>query len=83
MPALSSLILAGTALVGGAMLGKSMSQKQQEMPALPKPEPPVAMPETGAADITRQKKILTAGRGGTILAGQLAPQNIFKRRLLG
>ena len=47
------------------------------------PKPPVGMPETGEADVTQQRKMIKAGRGGTILAGELAPENIKKKKVLG
>jgi len=47
------------------------------------PDPPVAMPETGEADVTQKRQMIKAGRGGTILAGQMAPSNIFKKKILG
>ena len=58
------------------------SQPKVETPPLPEPAPPVAMPEKGVGDITRQRKMIRAGRGGTILAGLMTPRNIFKKRLL-
>ena len=46
------------------------------------PAPPVGVPETGEADVTQKKKAIKAGRGGTILTGDLAPQKTGKARLL-
>ena len=54
-----------------------------KMPAPPKPDPPVAIPETGEADVTKNRKMIKAGRGGTVLAGQMTPPNIFKSKVLG
>ena len=53
------------------------------MPEQKPPDPPIAMPETGEADATQKHKITKAGRGGTVLAGQMTPSNIFKRKILG
>jgi len=54
-----------------------------KMPEQKPPDPPIAMPETGEADATQKHKITKAGRGGTVLAGQMTPSNIFKRKILG
>jgi len=47
-----------------------------------KPEAPVGVPETGEAETTKKRKAIKAGRGGTILTGDLAPQKTGKARLL-
>jgi hypothetical protein len=52
-------------------------------PPIPPPEAPVAIPETGEAEVTKRRSMMQGGRGKTILAGQMAPANIFKKRLLG
>ena len=52
-------------------------------PEPPKPEAPVAIPETGEGDVTQKRSMIKSGRGGTILAGQMAPANIFKKKILG
>jgi len=64
-------------------MGGIFSQPKMKAPPLPPPEPPVGIPETGAGDVTQKRKLIKSGRGGTILAGQLAPANIFKKRILG
>lgn len=61
-------------------MGGLFSAPKIKTPPLPKPEPPVAMPEKG---VMKQRKTVKAGRGGTIYTGQMAPANIFKKRLLG
>ena len=68
------------------MGGLFSKPKEPEMPPPPEPkipEPPVAMPETGEAQVTKTKAAVKGGRGGTILAGQMAPQNIRKKKVLG
>ena len=64
------------------------SKPKEKEPDLPPPEPeipepPVAIPETGEAQVTKTKAAVKGGRGGTILAGQMAPQNIRKKKVLG
>jgi len=54
-----------------------------KMPEQKPPDPPIAIPETGEADATQKHKITKAGRGGTVLAGQMAPSRIFKKKVLG
>lgn len=48
---------------------------------VPPPEPPAGLPETGAGDVTKQRKLMQGVK--TNLTGQLTPSNIRKRRLLG
>ena len=52
-------------------------------PALPEPEPPVAMPEKGEAQVTKARAAVKGGRGSTILAGQMTPANILKKKIFG
>ena len=69
-------------------MGGLFSQTKQEQPVfnpqpLPEPEPPVAIPETGEGQVTKTKAAVKGGRGGTILAGQMTPANIQKKKILG
>ena len=64
------------------MSGLFSKPKTPITPPPPKPAPPVGVPETGEADVTQKRKMIKAGRGGTILTGALAPQNTGKARLL-
>ena len=57
--------------------------KEIEAEPLPEPEPPVAIPEKGKAEVTKKRQLIRGGRGRTILAGQLTPENIGKKRILG
>lgn len=50
---------------------------------LPKPEPPVAIPEKGEAEVTKKRQLIQGGRGRTILAGQLTPKKIGRTQVLG
>ena len=64
-------------------MGGLFSKPKIETPPLPEPDPPVAIPEKGEGDITKRRTMVKGGRGGTILTGQLSPQNILKKRVLG
>lgn len=64
-------------------MGGLFSRPKIETPPLTEPEPPVAIPEKGEAEVTKAGKGIKAGRGGTILAGQLTPERIGKKRVLG
>lgn len=64
-------------------MGGFFSKPKIETPPLPDPEPPVAIPETGEAEITKRGMKIKAGRGGTILAGQLTPTKIGRKEILG
>lgn len=46
------------------------------------PEPPIALPEKGVADLTKRRPAIKGGRGGTILAGELTPET-RKKKILG
>lgn len=85
MPAVSSFLLAGA--IGAGIFSASeqrkaakKAQKQFEQ-TLVTPDPPIVQGKTGEAGV--KKKLVKSGRGGTILTGQLIPQNIGKSRLLG
>jgi hypothetical protein len=56
--------------------------KQPKAEKIPEPEPPVAMPEKGEAEVTKRRAGAKTGRGGTILAGELTPDT-KKKRVLG
>ncbi len=56
------------------------AQPKQPKPA--KPEPPIALPEKGEADLTKRRPAIKGGRGGTILAGELTPKT-KKKEILG
>ena len=67
-------------------MGGLFSQPEQpafQPPPLPEPEPPVAIPETGEAQVTKTRAAVKGGRGSTILTGQMTPQNIKKKKVLG
>ncbi len=51
-------------------------------PETPPPEPPIALPEKGEADLTKRRPAIKGGRGGTILAGELTPKT-KKKEILG
>ena len=59
------------------------SKPKVETQPLPEPLPPVAIGEKGEAEITKRGTAIKAGRGGTILAGELTPEKIGKKRILG
>ena len=61
---------------------QSKPRRRDSMTEPVKPAAPVGVPETGEADVTKKRKAIKSGRGGTILAGDLAPQNTGKARLL-
>lgn len=63
----------------------SKPKEQEVVPPepMPPPEPPVAIPETGEGEITKQRTLIKGGRGKTILAGQMTPQNVLKKKILG
>lgn len=71
------------AIARGALEDKEKAKKKQKEfeEALPKPDPPVVQGQAGVTSANR--RIVKAGRGGTILTGQLIPRNIGKSRLLG
>ena len=50
-------------------------------PPLPGPLPPIGIPETGGGEVTKRRRLITGGRGRTILAGQLTPSKLGKRIL--
>lgn len=50
---------------------------------LPIPDPPIVQGQPGTAAAAPKRKLIKAGRGGTILTGQLAPTKVGKKRLLG
>ena len=60
----------------------SKPRRRDTMTEPVKPEAPIGVPETGEADTTKKRKAIKAGRGGTILTGDLAPQKTGKARLL-
>jgi len=67
-------------------MGGLFSQPKQQTfqpPPLPAPEPPVAIPEMGDANVIKTGSMIKRGRGGTILAGQMTPSNIKKKKILG
>lgn len=57
--------------------------KPKKPDPLPIPDAPIAAGQPGKAVTDVKSKFIKAGRGGTILTGQLIPKNIGKRRLLG
>ncbi len=57
--------------------------KQPEAEPIEEPEPPVAIPEKGEAEVTKRRAGIKTGRGGTILAGELTPKKTKKKRILG
>lgn len=87
MPALSSILLAGS--IGAGLFSASKARKDAKKAqkkfeeSLPTPDPPIVQGRPGEAAVSRKVKLIKAGRGGTILTGQLIPQNIGKKRLLG
>ncbi len=84
MPSFTGMLLAGALGYGIYSSEKARREaKEAEPPPLPEPEPPVAIPETGEGEVTRKRKLIKAGRAGTILTGQLAPENIGKKGVLG
>jgi len=53
-------------------------------PVRPKPIPPVTRLEGGATDeIRRRQRGKVSGRGDTIVTGQLSPEKVGKKSLLG
>lgn len=50
---------------------------------IPGPLPPIGIPETGGGEATKRRRLILGGRGKTILAGQLTPTKVGKRRILG
>ena len=70
---------------------KKLSPKPPESPPaaeaepLPKPDPPIVQgiqqQAAGATDVER--RLVKAGRRGTLLTGQLAPKRVGKKGLLG
>ena len=50
---------------------------------LPIPDPPIVQGQPGTATSAQKRKLIKAGRGGTILTGQLAPKKVGKKGLLG
>ncbi len=60
------------------LFGQPKPQRAEKV----KPEPPIALPEKGETEVTRQKLRSAAGRGGTILAGELTPET-RKKNILG
>lgn len=75
----------GLAALGGALFGASQAKKARkaEPAPLPIPDPPIAQGQAGGAVTDIENKFIKAGRGGTILTGQLTPTKIGKKRLLG
>lgn len=65
------------------MSGLFSKPEKSTAPPPPKPKPPVGIPEKGEADVTEKRKMIKAGRGGTILAGELTPEKTEKARILG
>lgn len=63
------------------MSGLFSRPKSQRIPPPPKQEAP-AIPEKGEAEGTKQRTEAKAGRGGTILAGELTPET-KKKKVLG
>lgn len=57
--------------------------KPKKLDPLPIPDPPIAQGQPGEAVTDIQNRFIKAGRGGTILTGQLAPTKVGKKRLLG
>lgn len=57
--------------------------KPRKPDPLPVPDPPIVKGQEGEGVTGIQNKFIKAGRGGTILSGQLTPSNIGKKRLLG
>lgn len=84
MPAVTTYLLA--AGLGYGIYASEKARKEAKEAAkepLPPPEPPLGVPETGTGEVTRQKHMIRGGRGGTILAGQLTPERVGKKRILG
>lgn len=79
MPAISSLL--AIAAIGAVLfMGRKKGPKPEPPPP---PAAPVGKPEIGEAEATKEKRLVKGGRQGTILTGQLTPENIGKKRLLG
>ncbi len=55
-----------------------------DLPAIPKPIPPVTRISGGATDeIRRRQRGKVSSRRDTIVTGQLSPENVGKKSLLG
>ncbi len=84
MPTATTLLLA--AGLGYGIYASEKARKEAKEAAkepLPPPEPPIAVPEKGEGEVTKQRRLITGGRRGTILAGQLTPTQVGKKRILG
>ncbi len=62
---------------------KAAKEQKRLIEEQSKPEPPVGIPETGAGEVTKRRQLIAGGRGRTILAGQLTPANVGRKRILG
>ncbi len=62
---------------------KAAEEQKRLIEEQSKPEPPVGIPETGAGEVTKRRQLIAGGRGRTILAGQLTPANVGRKRILG
>lgn len=63
------------------MPGLFSQPKAQKTPPPPEPEA-LAIPEKGEGEGTKRRAEAKAGRGGTILAGELTPET-KKKKVLG
>ena len=50
---------------------------------LPKPDPPIVQGQAGGGATDVERRLVKAGRRGTLLTGQLAPKKVGKKGLLG
>lgn len=65
-----------------SILGQALEGPEfPDPPPVPGPPPPIGIPETGGGQVTKRRKLITGGRRGTILAGQLTPTT--RKKILG
>ena len=67
----------------GKLAKDALFPKPPEPDPLPIPDPPIVQGQPGPAAAAQKRKLIKAGRGGTILTGQLAPKKVGKKGLLG
>lgn len=73
----------GEAKRPGTLVRQILSPELPEPDPLPIPDPPIVQGQPGTAASALKRKLIKAGRGGTILTGQLTPKKTGKKRLLG
>ncbi len=90
MAAFSTILMAAALAASAAQAeqqrkaaSKAAKEQKRLIEEQSKPEPPVGIPETGAGEVTKRKQLIAGGRGRTILAGQLTPANVGKKRIFG